>query len=116
MANRRRGEIDAELSGRTYRLCLTLGALAELEDAYGEDLLTIAERFELQTEGTDFSVDHTTGVVSFLPGREPAAGAAVTAGFEFDVPVRFDTDHLAINLTSFRAGDIPDIAIVEVRV
>ena len=46
MANARRGEIDAELSGRSYRLCLTLGALAELEDAYGEDLLRIAERFE----------------------------------------------------------------------
>ena len=46
MANARRGEIDAELSGRTYRLCLTLGALAELEEVYGEDLLTIAERFE----------------------------------------------------------------------
>jgi hypothetical protein len=46
MANAQRGEIDAELSGRTYRLCLTLGALAELEDLYGEDLLMIAERFE----------------------------------------------------------------------
>jgi hypothetical protein len=47
MANAHRGEIDAELSGKTYRLCLTLGALAELESAYGgEDLLALAERFE----------------------------------------------------------------------
>ncbi len=47
MANRHRGEIDAELSGRTYTLCLTLGALAEIENAYGgEDLIAIAERFE----------------------------------------------------------------------
>jgi uncharacterized protein (TIGR02217 family) len=69
----------------------------------------------LQTEGTDFSVDHATGLVSFLPGREPAAGAAVTAGFEFDVPARFDTEYLAINLASFRAGDIPDIPVIEVR-
>ena len=47
MANAHRGEIDAELDGRTYRLCLTLGALAELESAYGgEDLLALAERFE----------------------------------------------------------------------
>lgn len=47
MANRHRGEIDAELSGRSYVLCLTLGALAEIENAYGgEDLIAIAERFE----------------------------------------------------------------------
>lgn len=47
MANRHRGEIDAELGGRTYTLCLTLGALAEIENAYGgEDLIAIAERFE----------------------------------------------------------------------
>jgi len=47
MANRHRGEIAAELSGKTYTLCLTLGALAEIENAYGgEDLIAIAERFE----------------------------------------------------------------------
>ena len=40
----------------------------------------------------------------------------MTAGFEFDVPVRFDTDYLAINLASFRVGDIPEIAIAEVRI
>ncbi len=47
MANRHRGEIDAELGGQSYTLCLTLGALAEIENAYGgEDLIAIAERFE----------------------------------------------------------------------
>jgi hypothetical protein len=47
MANQHRGEIDAVLGGKTYTLCLTLGALAELESAYGgEDLIAIAERFE----------------------------------------------------------------------
>jgi Phage tail tube protein, GTA-gp10 len=47
MANRHRGEIDAELGGVSYVLCLTLGALAELEGAYGDqDLIAIAERFE----------------------------------------------------------------------
>jgi hypothetical protein len=47
MANRHRGEIEAELGGKTYTLVLTLGALAEIEHAYGgEDLLSIAERFE----------------------------------------------------------------------
>jgi len=47
MANAHRGEIEAELSGTRYVLCLTLGALAELEHAYGgEDLIAIAQRFE----------------------------------------------------------------------
>jgi hypothetical protein len=46
MANRHRGEIDAELGGRRRRLCLTLGALAELEAAFGaDDLSALAERF-----------------------------------------------------------------------
>lgn len=45
-ANRRRGEIAAELDGKTMRLCLTLGALAELEAAYAaDDLGALVERF-----------------------------------------------------------------------
>ena len=47
MANQHRGEIEALLDGKTYRLCLTLGALAELETAFGgEDMMAVAERFE----------------------------------------------------------------------
>lgn len=47
MANKYRGEIDAILDGKPYRLCLTLGALAELETAFGhEDMLALAQRFE----------------------------------------------------------------------
>lgn len=47
MVNRHRGEIEAVLDGRPYTLCLTLGALAELEDAFGaEDMLALAERFD----------------------------------------------------------------------
>jgi hypothetical protein len=46
MANRHRGEIDAEIGGARRRLVLTLGALAELEDAFGaEDLVALTERF-----------------------------------------------------------------------
>lgn len=69
-----------------------------------------------KTEGTHFTCDHATGLVTFLSGNIPADEAAVTAGFEFDVPVRFDTDHLDINLTSFAAGDIPAIPLVEIRI
>jgi uncharacterized protein (TIGR02217 family) len=65
------------------------------------------------TAVTGFSVDTLTGIVTLA--QAPASGAAVTAGFEFDVPVRFDTDELRINLTQFAAGDIPQIPMVEIR-
>jgi uncharacterized protein (TIGR02217 family) len=68
------------------------------------------------TEGTDFACDVTTGIVTFLTGHIPAADAAVTAGFLFDVPVRFDTDYLEIDLSAFTAGAIPKIPLVEIRV
>ncbi|GJL97502.1 MAG: glycoside hydrolase family 24 [Hyphobacterium sp.] len=63
--------------------------------------------------GTDFGVDPETGKVVFT--TPPADGAALTAGFRFDVPVRFDTDQLNISLDAFEAGDIPDLPIVEIR-
>ena len=68
-----------------------------------------------KTEGADWSCDLTTGVVTFAGGAIPATDATVTAGFEFDVPVRFDVDRLEVNLTSFAAGDIPAVPLVEIR-
>jgi uncharacterized protein (TIGR02217 family) len=66
-------------------------------------------------EGTAFTLDTTSGVVTFLAGHIPAPGAAVTAGFLFDVPVRFDTDYLEVDLSAFAAGAIPKIPLVEIR-
>ena len=68
-----------------------------------------------QVQGADFDIDATTGLVTFRAGHSPAVGAAITAGFEFDVPVRFDTDKLEINVSGFRHGAIPAIPIVEIR-
>ena len=49
MTNARRGEIEALLNDKTYTLCLTLGALAELESGFGaSDLVALGERFEAQ--------------------------------------------------------------------
>ena len=45
----------------------------------------------------------------------PPVGAAVGAGFRFDVPVRFDLEHLAVSMVSFEAGEAPTIPLVEVR-
>ncbi len=64
--------------------------------------------------GVDFAIDHATGRVVLT--QPPVAGAAVTAGFEFDVPVRFDTDRINASLAGFAAGEIPSIPVVEVRV
>lgn len=65
--------------------------------------------------GETWTCDVTTGLVTFDAGAIPPEGAVVTAGYEFDVPVRFDTDRLEVNLTSFAAGDIPSVPLVEIR-
>lgn len=65
-----------------------------------------------RVEGADFSV--LDGAITFFPHAVPQTGDAVEAGFQFDVPVRFDTDRLEISLSSFRAGAIPSIPIVEI--
>ena len=67
---------------------------------------------ELQ-EGVHYDVDVTTGIVSFA--SPPAIGEQVTAGYEFDVPVRFDTDRIQVSVASFKAGDVPQVPVVEVR-
>ena len=69
----------------------------------------------VQVLGAAYVIDLATGVVTFLEGSLPIAGAVVTAGFEFDVPVRFDTDRLEIDVQGVRHGAIPSIPIVEVR-
>jgi uncharacterized protein (TIGR02217 family) len=76
----------------------------------------VAGTLRLAVAGTEhttgFSLDSTSGIVTFTTA--PALGAALTAGFEFDTPVRFDTDSLAINLATFTAGEIPNIPLVEI--
>jgi uncharacterized protein (TIGR02217 family) len=66
-----------------------------------------------QTAGAAFQIDEETGEVLFTAA--PANGLELTAGFLFDVPVRFDTDRLDLSLTHFEAGDIPSIPLVEIR-
>ncbi|QCO54610.1 TIGR02217 family protein [Pseudorhodobacter turbinis] len=67
-----------------------------------------------KVETIEFFVDVTTGVVSFP--TPPDEGVRITAGFEFDVPVRFDTDAVQTSVSSFKAGDMPSVPVVEVRV
>jgi uncharacterized protein (TIGR02217 family) len=69
-----------------------------------------------KTLGTHYTLDTTTGIITFLAGSIPAPGQNVKAGFWFDVPVRFDTDYLSISVEAFEAGSVPSIDILEVRV
>lgn len=62
----------------------------------------------------DFAFDAATGEIVFAPGSVPMAGTAVTAGYVFDVPVRFDMERLSVSLKAFKAGQIPSIPLVEV--
>ena len=63
--------------------------------------------------GQEFTVDAATGIVAFA--TPPDRGTVITAGFEFDVPVRFDTDRIQTSVASFQAGDVPNVPVVEVR-
>lgn len=99
-----------------------------LSKSYGDAGGGTQRRIEKPVEGTvlvsldgiavppaDFAVDTVAGQVIFLPGREPPDGAVVRAGYAFDVPVRFDTDRIDIDLAQFNAGRIPSIPLVEIR-
>lgn len=59
-----------------------------------------------------WSVDVTTGMIGFSVA--PSLGASVSAGFFFDVPVRFDTDRLDIELNGFDGAEAPSIPLLEI--
>lgn len=73
----------------------------------------VAVSGDVLQEGVDFTVDHASGMVTLA--RVPKGDAVVTAGFEFDVPVRFASDRIQVSVASFRAGEVPSVPVVEVR-
>lgn len=75
--------------------------------------VSIAIAEDPKVEGLEFTVDPATGLVTFdVP---PPLGAQISAGFEFDVPVRFDTDAIHVSVASFQAGDVPAVPVLEIR-
>lgn len=64
--------------------------------------------------GEGFSVDCSTGLITLA--EPPGVGVSVRAGFEFDVPVRFDTDRIAVSVANFQAGELPHVPVIEVRI
>lgn len=67
-----------------------------------------------------WSVDITTGVITFT--NPPGNGVIVTADFEFDIPVRFDTDRFDVRFDAYRESDgealfwLSSLPVVELRV
>ena len=61
-----------------------------------------------------WTLDATTGIVTFA--APPALSQTLTAGFEFDVPARFDADRLTVSIDAFNHGSVPTISIKEIRV
>lgn len=59
-----------------------------------------------------WSIDTTTGIITF--STAPVGGASLTAGYTFDVPVRFDTDSLNIAAEDFQLARV-QIPLVEIR-
>jgi len=89
---------------QTYWRAVTKPVVGSVQVAIREDAAVL---------GRDYDVDYATGTVTF--DRPPEAGAEIRAGFEFDVPVRFDTDLVQISVASFRAGEVPKVPVIEVR-
>ena len=71
------------------------------------------EQDELR-EGVEYEVDAESGIITFAHPPDPEI--EIFAGFEFDVPVRFDTDRILVSVESFQAGQVPDVPVIEVRV
>jgi uncharacterized protein (TIGR02217 family) len=79
------------------------------------DTVRVAVAGVEKTRGTHFDVAAIGGAITFAAGAIPPAGSAVTAGFRFLVPVRFDADEIRVDMSAFMAGEIPTIPLVEIR-
>jgi uncharacterized protein (TIGR02217 family) len=75
--------------------------------------VVVAVAGDQKAESLEYSVDPATGAVTFM--LPPDLGTRVTAGFEFDVPVRFDTDTIQTSVASFQAGEVPNVPVMEIR-
>ncbi|UDF03225.1 DUF2460 domain-containing protein [Asticcacaulis sp. AND118] len=102
----------ADGATRAFQLLKTYGTVVRPIRKPVEGSVSVALNGVEQSAG--FSVDHTTGMVTF--DAAPAEGAIVSAGFRFDVPVRFDADRIDLTLEGFDAGRVVAIPLIEIRV
>jgi hypothetical protein len=105
MANRHRGEIEAEIGGARRRLVLTLGALADLEDAFGaEDLVALSERFGT---GRLKARDLTRIIAAGLRGAGETVSDDAVAAMEVDGGAQVYV-RIAAELIAATFGDAPE--------
>ncbi len=97
---------------KTYRSGQEIYVRPVVKPVAGTVLVAVAQ--DPKVAGLEFEVDAATGLLTF--DTPPALGTEISAGFEFDVPVRFDTDHIQTSVASFQAGDVPAVPVVEIRV
>lgn len=98
---------------RRFRLAKTYGAFDPYVRPIAKPVAGSVRVAVAGVETTGFALDMSDG--SVVLDVAPANGAAVTAGFAFDVPVRFDVDRLEVDLSAFQAGSVPSIPLVEIR-
>jgi len=75
--------------------------------------ILIGQQGDIFAPNAGYAIDVNTGFVTFDTAPDPEV--LVTAGFEFDVPVRFDASAIRVSVSSFQAGEVPDVPVVEVR-
>lgn len=105
-------------SGRRFALVKRYGSGAQTYDRPIQMPVTATIRVAVNgasVAASNFAFDVATSEIVFGPGFAPASGAAVTTGYEFDVPVRFDMEQLSMSLAAFTAGQIPSIPLIEVN-
>jgi uncharacterized protein (TIGR02217 family) len=71
--------------------------------------------YDTSPAATEVAINTTTGVITLGSTHAATSGQAVNITGEFDVPVRFDTDALDVNVETFDAGSMPQLTLVEVK-
>ena len=105
-----------------------VNAVFQLQKTYGDAGNAVTRQIEKPVEESvllafdgvplalgEFTLDATTGQVTIAAGSVAGPGVDVTAGYEFDIPVRFDTDRIEVNLAAFKAGSVPSVPLLEIK-
>lgn len=104
----------------------------QITKAYASGAVTVARSITRPVSGTvrcwvdgierdlgagtsEFLVDLATGIITLGSALAATTGQVIEAACEFDVPARFDTDSLPLQLTAFQIGEWPDVPVVELR-
>ena len=106
------GALDVFQLYKTYTIGAYVRSRRILKPIASTVLIAVAGTTKTLT--THYTLDATTGIVTFTAGNIPTAGQAVTAGFEFDVPCRFDADDLSISMDSILSG-ASQVILIELK-